>query len=85
MAGAQGEPLRAAKLFGAAEALRAAINSVFAPADRAEYERNLAYSRTQLGEEAWQAAWEEGWIMTMEQAVAHAFTYAQELEDTAHA
>ncbi len=69
VANAQGEPLRAAKLFGAAEALRAAISSVFAPADRAEYEYNLASSRAQLGEEAWQAAWEEGLAMTNEQAI----------------
>jgi non-specific serine/threonine protein kinase len=73
--------LRAARLFGAAEALYDAEGiddqSRLWPAERVDYERNLAGTRARLGtdpanEEAWQKNWQEGRAMTMEQAVAYA-------------
>jgi predicted ATPase/class 3 adenylate cyclase len=72
VAGAQGQPERGAKLFGAAEALREAIGTPLSPSDRAEYDRSVAAVRTQLSEEAFRAAWEEGRKMTIEKAVEYA-------------
>ena len=66
------EPARAARLFGAAEALRQIMGAPLPPSDRAEYERNVAAVRAQLGEEMFAAAWAEGRAMTMEQAVEYA-------------
>jgi predicted ATPase len=72
VAGAEGRAERAARLFGAAEALREASGHTMWPAERADYERNLATTRIQLDEEAWQKVWQEGRVMGMEQAVEYA-------------
>ena len=78
---AQGEPVegarRAARLFGAAAALRETSGEVLAPAERSMQERHVAFARAHLDAVAWRAAWAEGRAMTLEQAVAYA------LEETA--
>jgi len=66
---AQGEPAWAARLYGAAEALRDAKSVPIPPVYRAEYERAVAATRAQLGEQAFAAAWAEGRAMTPEQAL----------------
>lgn len=63
---------RAVQLFGAADGLLNGISASLAPADRAEYDRNVATLRFQLGEAAYAAAWAEGRAMTLEQAIAEA-------------
>ncbi len=63
---------RAARLSGAAVALREAIGTPVPPVDRAEYERNVAAVRAQMDEKAFAAAWAEGRAMTLEQATAYA-------------
>jgi hypothetical protein len=65
---------RAAWLFGAAEALRAAIGHLPAPQDQANYEGRLASTRSRLGAAAFAAAWAKGRAMTMEQAIEYALT-----------
>jgi hypothetical protein len=72
LAGAQGDPKRAACLFGAAEALRAAIGAYMWPAERIECERNLRSAKVQLDEASWQASWQEGQRLSPEQAIAYA-------------
>jgi predicted ATPase/DNA-binding CsgD family transcriptional regulator len=77
---AQGEPLWAARLWGAAESLRTVIGAqseqgglfmmAMTPIERAFYERSVAAVRTQLGEKAFAAARAEGHTMTPEQALA---------------
>jgi non-specific serine/threonine protein kinase len=66
---AQGEPERAARLFGAGEGLRGAMGVPLHPADRAEHDRSVAAVRAALGEAAFAAAWAAGRAMTLEQAV----------------
>jgi predicted ATPase/class 3 adenylate cyclase/DNA-binding CsgD family transcriptional regulator len=66
----QGDLVWAARLWGAAEALRDAMGTPIAPVYRASYERSVATARTQLGEKAFAAAWAEGRAMTPEQALA---------------
>ncbi len=66
---AQGETVWAARLWGAAEALRYMVGSPLPPVFRADYERSVTAARTQLGEKAFTAAWAEGRAMTPEQAL----------------
>ena len=67
---AQGEPTWATYLWGAAESLRQTIGAPLPPIEQANYEQALAAARTQLGEAAFAAAWQEGRTMTPEQALA---------------
>jgi predicted ATPase/class 3 adenylate cyclase len=69
LAAAQGEPLWAARLWGAAEALREAIGTPVPPIYRLDYERAVAKARAQFGSEAFARAWAEGRTTTLEQAV----------------
>jgi predicted ATPase/class 3 adenylate cyclase len=65
---------RAARLFGAAQAL---IEGSIQPLDydeQIEFERNLTVARARLDEAAWQKAWAEGRAMTIEQAIAYALS-----------
>jgi DNA-binding CsgD family transcriptional regulator/Tfp pilus assembly protein PilF len=63
---------RAARLFGAAAALREAIGAPRPPAFRSYYERNLTALRNRLGEEVFVRAWAEGGIMSPDQALKQA-------------
>jgi hypothetical protein len=67
----RGDHGRAARLFGAGEALREAIgaSTLFYLVD---YDGVVAAARDALGEEALVAAWAQGKEMTMEQAIAYA-------------
>jgi predicted ATPase/class 3 adenylate cyclase len=67
---AQGELSWAARLWGAAQALRGTMGTPLPLVYRAEYERSVAFARTQLGEKAFSAAWAEGCDMTPDQAIA---------------
>jgi predicted ATPase len=63
---------RAARLFGATEALFEAAGSSLAPADQAEVDRYVALAREQLDEADFAAAWAEGRAMTLQQVVDYA-------------
>jgi predicted ATPase/DNA-binding SARP family transcriptional activator/DNA-binding CsgD family transcriptional regulator len=77
MAGVAGErarPDRAARLWGAAEALREAIGMHLTPFDRSHYryEERLAAARALTEEDAWERAWAEGRAMSPEEAIEYA-------------
>ncbi len=72
LAGAQGQSERAARLFGAAETLREAVGVTLWPANRLEYQRNLAYLQQQLEPEILASLWAQGRAMTLEAAVGEA-------------
>jgi hypothetical protein len=69
---AEGDLDRAARLFGAADALLERIKVPLTPADRAQYDADLAAARSQVDEQTWEVAWAEGQAMTMEQAITYA-------------
>jgi tetratricopeptide (TPR) repeat protein len=69
LACAQGLGERAARLHGAAAALRDAMGSVMAPADRVRYDQSMAVVRGQMEDEAFAAQEAEGRAMSLEQAV----------------
>jgi predicted ATPase/class 3 adenylate cyclase/DNA-binding CsgD family transcriptional regulator len=68
--GMQKHPEQAARLLGAAEAEREAINSPLLPIDRADYGHIVSIIRAQLDEAAFAVFWAEGRTMTPEQALA---------------
>ena len=72
VAAVQEQPARAARLFGAAQALRDAVGAPRPPAYRSYQEHKLAATKDLLDEAAFAAAWEEGQAMTSEQAIEHA-------------
>ncbi|MDQ3927574.1 MAG: tetratricopeptide repeat protein, partial [Chloroflexota bacterium] len=71
---------RAARLFGAADDLLERIKVPLTPADRAQYDRDLAATRSQVDERAWEMAWAEGRAMSVEHAIE--FALAQTVEAT---
>jgi predicted ATPase/DNA-binding SARP family transcriptional activator len=72
LAAAAGQPETVARLLGAAEALREAIEFPLPPVDRTEYyDRLVEETRIALGEKRYAAAWAEGRAMSWDQAVAY--------------
>ena len=72
--GASGSADRAARLFGAADALRTAIGAPLPPARLEDYQRCLAAVREALGEDAYSTSWNKGRELTLAQAIAYALT-----------
>ena len=76
-AGARGSAKRAARLWGAAEALREEIGVPLQPEDRMVLDPYLATARSSLGEIAWQTTLVEGRAMTPEQAIEYSLDTAE--------
>jgi predicted ATPase/DNA-binding CsgD family transcriptional regulator len=74
VAAAEGQPERAARLFGAAEALREAIHLSIRLYNRTPYDRYLPIARAQSDEERFTRAWAEGKAMSLKQAIDYAST-----------
>ncbi len=66
----QEEEQRAARLFGAAEALRENIHMPMTPLEQAAYDREVNDLRANMDETAFDKAWAEGKAMTLEQAIS---------------
>jgi len=69
VAAAQGRPGRAARLFGAAEALLQDVGAPMSPSNVADYERSVAAARAELDQATFEAAWAEGRMMPLEAAI----------------
>jgi non-specific serine/threonine protein kinase len=69
---AQGKAERAARLDGAAAALRHATGATIAQAQRADYDQFIAALRDRLGHDRFEALWTAGHPQTAEHAVASA-------------
>jgi tetratricopeptide (TPR) repeat protein len=63
---------RAAKLYGAAQALFETTDYRLQPFDRAEFDRHIRIAEEQLGGAKFEELVSEGYAMTMEQAIAYA-------------
>jgi DNA-binding CsgD family transcriptional regulator len=70
LAVARGTPTWAARLWGAAEALRAATETALPAMWRPDYECSVAAARATLGEQAFSALWAEGHTLPLEQVLA---------------
>jgi predicted ATPase/DNA-binding SARP family transcriptional activator/DNA-binding CsgD family transcriptional regulator len=64
--------LRSARLWGAAQGFRIAINNPLPPVDAANHERRVAAARAQCDPTAFTRAWDEGYAMPIENAVVEA-------------
>ena len=73
-AGAEGEGKRAAKLFGAAQMLREVVGYHSVPAEEALRAPHLTAARSRLDEATWEAAFEQGKAMRLEEAVEFALS-----------
>jgi predicted ATPase/DNA-binding SARP family transcriptional activator len=73
-------PIQAARLWGAAEALRERMGMSFSHFDLAasRYEQHLAAVRSALDEASFEAAWAEGRAMSPEQAIEYALGEVEE-------
>jgi hypothetical protein len=76
VASALGQPIRAARLLGAAEALREAIDCVLPPIEQHYYNRIRMSVRGQLSEDALHTAWQAGRRLSLKQAIAEAEAFA---------
>ena len=76
VAEARGDNVRAARLFGASEALREVIGAPPEPGERALQEPYLVAARSNLDEAAWQEAWAQGRAMTLEEVISYALEEA---------
>jgi len=74
LAGSRGQPVRSARLWGAAEALREAIDTIFSPFEHRLYEAYIAAMHARLAKTTREAAWAEGRAMTYEEAVEYALS-----------
>jgi non-specific serine/threonine protein kinase len=72
VAGAKGEVERAARLWGAAQALHETMDFRRAPDFLAEADARTSAVRSGMGEEAWEGAWRKGRAMTLDEAVSYA-------------
>jgi predicted ATPase/DNA-binding CsgD family transcriptional regulator len=70
----------AARLFGTAAAAIESTGTPIWPVDRVDYERNLATVRSRLGEATFEAVFDAGRSLPLEQAVAEAAVIAFELQ-----
>jgi non-specific serine/threonine protein kinase len=73
-AGARGRAQRAARLWGAAEALREEIGVLLQPENLEVLDPYITAARLSLGEVAWQAALAEGRAMMPERAIEYALS-----------
>jgi non-specific serine/threonine protein kinase len=61
---------RAARLYGAAQAISSTIAAALNPADRAQYQHYMSIARAHISEVSWERAWALGQAMDLKQAVA---------------
>jgi predicted ATPase/transcriptional regulator with XRE-family HTH domain len=78
-------PHDAARLFGAADALRTLSGKLLTRAQQAPHTRDLAAVERRLDGETFAAAWAEGQAMTLEQAIEYAAAVSAPDRDTASA
>ena len=83
VAAATGRPDRAARLAGAADTLRVALDTPIKPRSRPAQERAIAAARSGLGEARFWDAWDAGRALTPEEAVAEARAVATVAAPTA--
>ena len=74
VAGAEGEAIRSARLFGAAESLQEAVDYRLVPQERAVLEPYRASVRSRLGTATWEEAVAEGETMGLDRAIAYALS-----------
>src|SRR5215207_3965802 len=83
IAGAEGSIVRAARLWGAAEALLEKIEAMYTYVPERSLHRSQVAARSQIDGAAWEAAWAEGRRMTSEQGTEYALDHSTTPEPAA--
>lgn len=78
IAGRSGAPEQAARLYGAADAVRELFGMPVEATYRAEFDRDVAVSRRALGEAAFATAWAAGRRLTEAEATSEALSFSLE-------
>ena len=78
VAGSQGHPARAARLWGAAESLRETIGAILSPLELHTYGPYVDSARAKDDATAWEECWAEGKAMSSKQAVAYALAGSED-------
>jgi DNA-binding CsgD family transcriptional regulator len=73
-----GQAERAARLFGASQALRESIDVALDPLNRPLRDRDVASVRKKLRAASFEAAWRDGYTMPLEKAVAYALATGEQ-------
>lgn len=84
-AAVQSRPVRAARLYGAAAALREQIGAPVEGWERPAYQRGVTLVRAALASEVFSAAWAEGAALPLEAVIAEALAEPDEPALAAHA
>lgn len=84
VAAARGQPRRAARIFGATQALREEIRGPRPAAHLADYERMVSQAHLQIDEETFAAAWAEGRTITPDEALASEEPAQQQTDKKQH-
>jgi tetratricopeptide (TPR) repeat protein len=71
----EGQPRRAAVLFGAILALRAAVSAPMWPAEQVEFDRHFGKVAATLGKDALDSALNEGCQLTLDEVTLYALTH----------
>jgi len=74
LAGAEGQPVRSARLWGAAEALVEEVGRILSPGELHVYAPFIDAARSQLDEARWEAALAEGRAMSTDEVVEYALS-----------
>jgi predicted ATPase/class 3 adenylate cyclase len=72
LAATRDQIVRAARLWGAAEAARMALGSAMSPLELAVHQRAVAAARAKIDQPGWEAAWAAGRALSLEGAIADA-------------
>ena len=70
VAALQGELTWAVRLWASADTLRETLDAPLHPIERADYEQALVEAKDHLGDSAFDDAWAQGQLMTLEQVLA---------------
>jgi predicted ATPase/class 3 adenylate cyclase len=79
---AAGRAERGASLFAAADARLRAMGATTWDVAQAKYDQAIERARERLGEEKWQAAWNQGSRMSVDRAIAYALEQVQDADPT---
>lgn len=67
-----GRPDEATRLYGAADKLREELNAPLPAGEKVAYDRYVNAAREALGDEAFAALWDEGRLLSSDEAVDYA-------------
>jgi hypothetical protein len=75
LAAGNGRVAQAARLWGAAEALRESSGAPLPPVERARYEARVSAARAQVDRGGWEADWMRGRTRSLQETIAEALDF----------